>query len=112
MGLGSNAHGLFGWANSGPGAIAVRGDSYSGLAGYFNGDVRIGGSLNKTAAQFIIDHTNPDRAETHYLVHRIAIGECGVVLLHQQRLSEPEWQSFQQVLQAIIEAWRDRRGPR
>jgi len=64
---GSNGNGVHGIANNGSGAYGVYGESTSGYAGYFGGNVRIIGTLSKTAGSFLIDH--PLDPANKYLSH-------------------------------------------
>lgn len=63
----ANGTGVMGQANNGTGAIGVHGLSTSGLAGQFDGDVRVNGMLTKSSGAFKIDH--PLDPEGQYLYH-------------------------------------------
>jgi len=63
----NNGRGVTGLCSSGPGAIGVYGESSSGWAGYFEGDVHINGTLSKAAGSFKFDH--PLDPENRYLSH-------------------------------------------
>lgn len=59
--------GVYGRADTGSDAYGVLGSSTSGFAGYFEGKVRVTGSLQKGSGSFIIDH--PLDPENKYLYH-------------------------------------------
>ena len=58
-------NGVYGYSNSN--GNGVYGDSVSGYAGYFNGNVFVKGTLTKSGGSFIIDH--PLDPENKYLHH-------------------------------------------
>jgi hypothetical protein len=62
-----NGNGVKGEANSGANAFGVWGRSTSGFAGFFNGNVRVNGTLSKSGGSFKIDH--PLDPENKYLSH-------------------------------------------
>jgi hypothetical protein len=62
-----NGKGVSGIANNGASAYGIYGQSTSGYAGYFSGDVKITGTLTKAGGAFRIDHPlDPSR---RYLQH-------------------------------------------
>ncbi|MBI4518824.1 MAG: hypothetical protein HY699_23770 [Deltaproteobacteria bacterium] len=64
---GSNGTGVKGVANTGSNAWGVFGQSTSGYAGWFSGNVHVTGSLSKNAGSFKIDH--PLDPANKYLSH-------------------------------------------
>jgi hypothetical protein len=64
---GSNGTGIKGIANVGTSAWGIYGESTSGLAGKFNGNVDVNGTLTKGAGSFKIDH--PLDPANRYLSH-------------------------------------------
>jgi hypothetical protein len=62
-----NGTGIRGIANNGGFAWGVYGESLSGDAGYFNGNVWVGGTLSKSSGAFKIDH--PLNPANKYLYH-------------------------------------------
>ena len=64
---GINGNGVHGIANNGVGAYGVYGESTSGYAGYFSGNLRVIGTLSKSSGSFIIDH--PLDPANKYLSH-------------------------------------------
>ncbi|MFN8499759.1 MAG: hypothetical protein U0641_18045 [Anaerolineae bacterium] len=67
LATGSSGTGVKGEANNGSAAYGVWGKSTSGYAGYFNGNVRVIGTLSKSAGAFKIDH--PLDPANKYLSH-------------------------------------------
>jgi hypothetical protein len=59
-----SGYGVYGYSQSGHG---VHGYSFSGFAGYFDGNVRVTGTLSKSGGSFVIDH--PLDPENKYLYH-------------------------------------------
>ncbi|MFN8471478.1 MAG: hypothetical protein U0822_04605 [Anaerolineae bacterium] len=67
MSTGANGTGLYGVASNGPAAYGVWGTSTSGYAGFFSGNVRVTGNLEKGGGSFKIDH--PLDPANKYLSH-------------------------------------------
>ncbi|MFL5731695.1 MAG: hypothetical protein ACJ78Q_00725 [Chloroflexia bacterium] len=63
----SGGHGVIGEADTGPNSYGVWGKSLEGYAGYFSGDVYVGGNLAKSAGSFKID--DPLDPANKYLSH-------------------------------------------
>ena len=63
----NNGNGLIGECSTGSLAFAIWGKSTTGFAGYFDGNVRVNGTLSKSAGSFKIDH--PLDPDNKYLSH-------------------------------------------
>jgi hypothetical protein len=67
LGGGKNSNGVIGRANNGSQAYGVWGQSNTGHAGYFSGNVNVTGTITKGTSLFRIDH--PLDPENRYLLH-------------------------------------------
>ncbi len=113
LSTGANGTGVYGVASNGPSAYGVWGTSTSGYAGYFSGNVRVTGNLQKAGGSFKIDH--PLDPANKYLSHSFVESPDmkniydGVVALEangEAMVTMPDWfdalnQDFRYQLTAI-----------